>query len=76
MLPGAVAGAVVGLAPGALLIMVLTGGAYHIDGSEALGFIVMCIAAGALLGAGLGGLSSIIAISVRMAMTARRSGRQ
>lgn len=53
--PGAVAGTVVGLAPGVLLILVLTGDIYHISGSEVLGFIVMCIAAGTLLGAFIGG---------------------
>ena len=55
VVPGAVAGVVVGLAPGVLLILVLTGDTYHISGSEVLGFIVMCLAAGALLGAFVGG---------------------
>ena len=59
--PGAVAGVVAGLVPGVLLILVLTGDAYHISGSEVLGFIVMCIAAGALLGASAGGCVASIA---------------
>ncbi len=67
--PGAVAGAVVGLAPGILLILVLTGGTYHIGGMEVLGFIIMCIAAAALLGAGLGGVCAVIAGSVRRALS-------
>lgn len=62
--PGTVAGVVVGLAPGVLLILVLTGGDYHISGSEVLGFIVMCIAAAAVTGAALGGLCAVIAGSV------------
>ena len=69
--PGAVAGAVVGLAPGVLLILVLTGGDYHISGSEVLGFIVMCIAAAVVTGAALGGLCAVIAGSVRQSL--RRS---
>jgi hypothetical protein len=69
--PGAVAGAVVGLAPGILLILVLTGGTYHIGGAEVLGFIIMCIAVGALLGAGLGGLCAVAAGNVRLWLAAR-----
>ncbi len=69
--PGAVAGAVAGLAPGILLILVLSGDSYHIGGAEVLGFIVMCIAAGALLGAGLGGVCAVIAGSVRRGLAAR-----
>ena len=44
--PGAVTGGVIGLAPGILLILVLTGDSYHIGGAEVLGFIIMCVAAG------------------------------
>ena len=67
--PGAVAGAVVGLAPGVLLILVLTGDTYHISGMEVLGFIVMCIVVAALIGAVLGGLCAAIAGSVRRAFS-------
>ena len=63
--PGAVAGGVAGLAPGVLLILVLTGDAYYISGSEVLGFIVMCIAAAALIGAAIGGVCAVIVHSVR-----------
>lgn len=69
--PGAVAGAVVGLAPGILLILVLTGGTYHIGGAEVLGFIIMCIVVGALLGAGLGGLCAVVVGNVRLWLAAR-----
>ena len=64
LFPGAVTGSVFGLAPGVLLILVLTGDTYHISGSEVLGFIIMCVAAGALLGAILGGLCALVAGSV------------
>ena len=59
LFPGAVGGGVVGLAPGVLLVLVLTGGDYRIGGGEVLGFIVMSVAAGALLGAGLGGVCAL-----------------
>ena len=62
--PGAVAGGVIGLVPGILLIMVLTGGAYYINASEVLGFIVMSMAAGALLGLGIGGTCAAVAAGV------------
>lgn len=68
--PGAVAGVVVGLAPGVLLILVLTGDTYYISGYEVLGFVVMCIAAGALLGAFVGGTIAGVVGGVR-----RRLGR-
>ena len=71
LFPGAVAGGVVGLAPGVLLVLVLTGGEYHIGGAEVLGFIIMCIAAAALLGAALGGLSAVAAGSVRRGLRRR-----
>ena len=58
LFPGAVGGGVIGLAPGVLLVLVLTGGNYRIGGGEVLGFIIMSVAAGALLGAGLGGLGA------------------
>ena len=64
--PGAVAGGVIGLAPGILLILVLTGDSYHIGGAEVLGFIIMCVAAGALLGAGFGGICAVLAGNVRL----------
>ena len=63
--PGAVVGGVIGLVPGILLILVLTGDAYYINGSEVLGFIVMSVAAGALLGVCVGGACSAIAGGIR-----------
>ena len=70
--PGAVAGAVAGLAPGILLILVLTGDTYHIGGAEVLGFIIMCIAAGTLLGAIAGGYIAVIAGTARRTLVRRR----
>ena len=69
--PGAVTGGIAGLAPGVLLILVLTGDAYYISGSEVLGFIIMCIAVAALIGAALGGVCAVIAGSVQRSL--RRS---
>ena len=64
LFPGAVTGGVIGLAPGVLLILVLTGGTYHVSASQVLGFIVMSIAAGALLGAAVGGGCAAVGGSV------------
>ena len=74
--PGAVAGAVLGLAPGILLILVLTGDSYHIGGAEVLGFIIMCIAVGALLGTGVGGAITLVIGNVRWWLAARGLGRR
>ncbi len=60
MFPGAVTGAVIGLAPGVLLILVLTGDTYYISASEVLGFVIMCIAAGTVLGAAAGGVCTAV----------------
>ena len=70
--PGAVAGAVIGLAPGILLILVLTGDTYHIGGAEVLGFIIICIAAGALLGAVIGGYCAVVLGTVRRTLVSRK----
>lgn len=69
--PGAVTGGVIGVAPGILLILVLTGDSYYIGGAEVLGFIIMSIAAGTLLGAAIGGYCSVIAGTVRKTLVAR-----
>lgn len=60
MFPGAVVGAVLGLVPGVLLVLVLTGGTYHISASEVLGFVVMSIAAGVVVGAAVGGTCAMV----------------
>ena len=70
--PGAVTGAVLGLAPGILLILVLTGDTYHIGGAEVLGFIIMCIAVGALIGAVIGGYLAVVAGTVKRSLVSRR----
>ena len=69
--PGAVCGAAIGLAPGILLVLVLTGDTYYIKASEVLGFIVMSVAAWAILGAVLGGLCAAAGGAVLRAL--RRS---
>lgn len=58
---GAAFGAVVGFAPGLLLVLILSGGNYHVSFGEVLGFIVMSILALAILGAALGGASAFVA---------------
>ena len=58
---GAAFGAVVGLAPGTLLILILSGGNYHVGSGEVLGFIVMSIFALAIAGAALGGAAAFVA---------------
>ena len=62
--PGAVAGGVIGLVPGILLILVLTGDAYYINASEVLGFIVMSVVAGVLLGVCVGGACAAVGGSI------------
>lgn len=62
--PGAVAGGVIGLAPGVLLILVLTGDAYYVPASDVLGFIIMAVAAGALLGWATGGACAVLGASL------------
>ena len=69
--PGAVAGAVAGLAPGILLILVLTGDSYHIGGAEVLGFIIICIAAGTLIGAVVGGYLAVVLGTARRTLVRR-----
>ena len=69
--PGAVVGGGVGLAPGVLLVLVLSGGSYNIGGAEVLGFIIMCVAAASLLGAFLGGVCAVAAGSVRRGLRRR-----
>ena len=55
-MPGAFLGAVTGLFPGILLVLVLGGGDYGVGLTEVLSFTVMSIVAGAALGALVGGV--------------------
>lgn len=61
LLLGTAFGAVAGLAPGLLLVLILSGGNYHVGSGELLGFIVMSIFALAVAGAALGGASAFVA---------------
>ena len=73
MFPGAVAGALAGLAPVALLLMILSGGgSYNIRASEVLGFAVMSVGLLSLAGALLGGLLLTAAAALRRALVRRR----
>lgn len=58
---GAAFGAVAGLAPGLLLVLILSGGNYHVGSGEVLGFIAMSILASAVVGAALGGAAAFVA---------------
>ncbi len=49
------------LAPGLLLILILSGGNYHVSPGEVLGFIVMSILASAIAGAALAGAAAFVA---------------
>lgn len=71
MFPGAVAGAVIGLAPGILLILVLTGDSYHIGGAEVLGFVIMSLAACTLIGTAIGGYCSVIIRTAKRSLVSR-----
>ena len=58
---GAAFGAAVGLAPGLLLVLILSGGNYHVGPGEVLGFTVMSILASAIAGAALAGSAAFVA---------------
>ena len=73
--PGAVTGGVIGLAPGVLLVLVMSGGSYHVGAAEVLGFIIMCVTAAALLGAALGGVFAVVAGSLWRGLRSRLAGR-
>ncbi len=60
LIPGAVAGGLLGLVPGLLLVFVVGGGTYHVGGGEMLSFAVMSIVAFAVAGTLLGGASAIL----------------
>lgn len=72
MFPGAVAGALAGLAPVVLLLLILSGGgSYNLPASEVLGFAIMSVALLSLAGAILGGLLLTAAATVRRAFRRR-----
>lgn len=66
--PGAIIGAVIGLVPGILLILVLSGGQYGVGLTEVSSFIAMSIVAGVLGGALLGGTVAVVLEGTRRAL--------
>ena len=73
MFPGAVCGALAGIAPVALLLMILSGGgSYNLPASEVLGFAIMSVGLLSLAGAVIGGLLRTAAAALRRRLTAAR----
>ena len=75
--PGAVFGLVVGLVPGLLLILVLSGGDYHVGGGEVLSFTILSIialtAVGAVLGGAFGIVVGIVSYAIRKLTSMREN---
>ena len=71
--PGAFLGALLGLFPGILLILVLGGGNYGVTLSEVLSFIAMSMAAGAVTVALLGGAMALAVVAGQRALKSLRS---
>ena len=72
VMPGAFLGAVLGLFPGILLILVLGGDEYGVSFSEVLSFIVMSVGAGALFGALVGGAIALAVVTSQKALKSLR----
>lgn len=72
LFPGAVCGAAVGLAPGVLLVLILSGGNYHVGGGELLGFIAMSVIGTAVAGAILAGTIRVVSGLVLYGLRSRQ----
>ena len=72
LIPGAVAGGLLGLVPGLLLVFVVGGGTYHVGGGEMFSFAVMSIVLFTLAGATVGGACAIITGLAVAAIRSRR----
>jgi integral membrane sensor domain MASE1 len=70
---GALFGAMIGLVPGMLLILVLGGGQYGMGLLEVLSFVAMSMAAGAAAGALLGGVMAAILAASRRVLNSLQS---
>ena len=64
---GAIVGAFIGIAPGILLVMVLSGGlgSYYVGSFEVLSFTAISITIGGLIGSIIGGMLNIIALLLK-----------
>lgn len=72
IVPGAFLGAVIGLIPGILLLLVLGGGQSYVGLAEVFGFIAMSILAGTVAGALLGGGVAVVLVASRRALRSLR----
>jgi len=68
VVPGAFLGAFIGLVPGMLLVLVLGGGQYGVGLLEVISFIAMSIAAGAGVGALIGGAMAVALVAGQRAL--------
>lgn len=73
IMPGAFLGAVIGLLPGILLILVLGGGQYGVGLGEVLSFTVMSMLAVAAAGAVVGGAVAVVLVASQRALYSLRS---
>ncbi len=73
VMPGAFLGAVIGLFPGILLVLVLGGGQYGVGLSEVLSFIAMSMVAGTVVGALVGGAVAFVVAAGQRALNSLRS---
>ena len=64
---GAIVGAFIGIAPGILLVMVLSGGrgSYYVGAFEVLSFTAISMTIGGLIGSIIGGMLNIIALVLK-----------
>ena len=73
VIPGAFLGAIIGLVPGMLLVLVLGGGNYGVGLTEVLSFFAMSIVAGTILGAVAGGAVAVVVVAGQRALNSLRS---
>ena len=72
-MPGAFLGALIGLIPGILLMLVLGGGQYYVGIAEVLGFIAMSMLVASAAGALVGGVVAVILVASQRALNSLRS---
>ena len=73
VMPGAFLGAFIGLIPGMHLVLVLGGGQYGVGLLEVISFIAMSIAAGAGVGALIGGAMAVALVAGQRVLGSFRS---